>query len=879
MKPPRILIVEDELIVARDISQQLVELGYEPVGICSRGEEAVALATDLKPDLVLMDIKLSGEMDGIEAARQIRSRLNRPVVFLSAFAESETLNRAKLAEPFGYIIKPFSERELRTVVEIALFKHHSETEQRQNQNLLEAILRTARDGYALADRSGRLLEVNAAAESITGYSRAELLALNLADFDARRSRADFLADIERAVSGGGDVIERRLVRKGGAVIEIELSVRYLPAEGGRLVCFFRDVTEERARERDLELKGAALGAAANAIVITDAVGVILWVNAAFSRLTGYSLAEAAGRKPGELLKSGRHDAAFYARMWAEILAGRVWSEEVINRRKDGSLYTEEMTITPVRDAEGAITHFIAIKLDISERKRAEVALSLSEERYRLLFDHNPLPMWLYDVETLQFLAVNEAAVAGYGFTREEFTNLTVESIRPAEDRASFLAQLAQINALPRDARESRHLRKNGAIFPVAIVSRPMEFHGRPARLVVAEDLTEKKALEEQFLRAQRLESLGMLASGIAHDLNNMLAPVLFAAPLLRGSVTTERDLKILDAVERSAERGSNLVRQILSFAHGTSIVARLTQLKHIVRDVVSVLEVTLPKNIVIESHIPSDVWPVVANPTQIHQLVLNLAINARDALPAGGRLRIAMANRPLDLPAANAIPGARAGDWLVIEVSDTGTGIPPNVLPHIWDAFFTTKSENKGTGLGLATVRGIVNAHQGLIQVETAVDQGTTFRVYLPAVREGEQQVDLKPPIPETAAHAELILVVDDDYSVRAIIQTILAQMGYRVLDAGDGVEAIVKFNAHMAEIDLVITDVDMPNLDGVLLARTLHMLNPRLPIIAMSGLSSINETKGQEAELKRHTEAFLTKPFSASQLQAAIHAVFAAKA
>lgn len=876
MSKTRIFVVEDEVIVARDIMQQLGELGYEAVGTCTRGEEALLQVERLRPELVLMDIQLAGATDGIATARLVRERFAVPVVFLTAFAETETLNRAKLSEPFGYILKPFDERELRTVIEIALFKHRSETHERRNRELLSAILQTARDGYWLADIQGRLLEVNAAYEQMSGYARAELLGMNITDLDAAEPAIDLAAFRERIVATQTDRFERRHRRKDGRIIDVEVSAQYLPDEGGRLVCFIRDITLEKAKDRDLELKSAALGAAANAIVITDRRGVIEWANQAFTDLTGYGLGEAIGREPGDLIKSGVHGEDYYQEMWTTILAGKVWRREIVNRNKAGQHYYEEMTITPVRDSSGEVSHFIAIKQDITERKRVLEALRLSEERYRLLFDHNPVPMWLYDVETLRFVAVNETAVRNYGYTEAEFLGMTITQIRPEEDLPRFLENVRTTRDEPLSVAEWRHRRKDGSVLHVEVMSRPLQFNGRAARLVMAADITEKKELQEQFLRAQRLESLGMLASGIAHDLNNMLAPILFAGPLLRTSVSSPRDLRILETLEKSAERGSGLVRQILAFAQGTSAAPRITQLKHIARDVVSIVEASFPKNITLEQQIASNAWPVEANPTQIHQVLLNLCVNARDAMPQGGTLTLRVGNRRLEAEDAAAIPDARAGDWLVLEVADTGTGIPADIVPRIWESFFTTKAPGKGTGLGLATVRSIVTAHLGFVDLETEVGKGTTFRVFLPASRDPDAKgaESGSPFPPPAAAREELILVVDDDASVREIVAAVLAQHGYRVMMCADGIEAIVNYNAKSRDIALVITDVDMPNLGGAILAATLRRLNPQLRIVAMSGLSSAAGAREDVEEIKRHAAAFLPKPFSAADLLAVVHRV-----
>jgi len=425
--------------------------------------------------------------------------------------------------------------------------------------------------------------------------------------------------------------------------------------------------------------------------------------------------------------------------------------------------------------------------------------------------------------------------------------------------------------------EWKHCRKDGTVFPVEIISQNLEFDGRSVWLVMAEDVSEKKELQEQFFRAQRLESLGLLASGIAHDLNNMLAPVLFSAPLLRSQVKTAQDHHILDLLEKSAARGSSLVRQILSIAQGSSSELRTTQVKQIARDVVSVLEVTLPRNITLKTNIITDAWPVDANPTQIHQVLLNLGVNARDAMPSGGQLSFAVLNRKLDDAAAAKIKGGRSGNWLVVEVADTGTGIPEAVLERMWDSFFTTKAEGKGSGLGLATVRSMVELHRGFVEVETVEKKGTVFRVFLPATETVGAGSQSSHPFPAARGRTELIMVVDDDEMVREITQAVLTDFGYRVIAGVDGVEGIVKYSAKALEIDLLITDVDMPNMNGAVLLTTLRRLTPELKIIGMSGMTMSKGESGALQEVQQKANAFLAKPFTAHALLNTVRAVLEA--
>ena len=376
-------------------------------------------------------------------------------------------------------------------------------------------------------------------------------------------------------------------------------------------------------------------------------------------------------------------------------------------------------------------------------------------------------------------------------------------------------------------------------------------------------------MQEQLLRTQRLENLGMLAAGIAHDFNNALAPIIMAGQLLRQYVSDPVAQRLLSTLEKSAGRSIALVRQLLSFAHGTSGHNQLLQARHVLNEVIELAENTFPKSIRVASDLSDDLWPVQGSPTQIHQVFLNLCVNARDAMPEGGELTLTAANCRLDVAAAAEISDARPGVFLAIEVRDTGTGIPPEALARMWEPFYTTKGEGQGTGLGLSTVRGIVQQHAGFVTVQTRAGHGTAFTVYLPAVEEGVAGGAAVPPAELPRGNGELILVVDDEQLVCELTAQTLIGQGYRVVTACDGADAIAVFVARATEVRLLLTDLSMPVIGGGALAHTLRRLQPDLRIIAMSGAGSAPKAAASEL-----MSAFLAKPFQPETLLPLIHRV-----
>lgn len=394
--------------------------------------------------------------------------------------------------------------------------------------------------------------------------------------------------------------------------------------------------------------------------------------------------------------------------------------------------------------------------------------------------------------------------------------------------------------------------------------------GQPVRMIgIHMDITEKKQLEAQFLRAQRLESLGTLASGIAHDLNNILTPILAVVQLLPLKLPNlnNNTQQLLKTLESSAQRGADLIKQILSFARGVEGKRVNLQIHHLLYEIEQIIHQTLPKSIDIHSNIPANLWTISGDTTQLHQVFMNLCVNARDAMPEGGNLQIIAQNFLVDEQYARMHIDAKVGAYVVVTVADSGMGIPPEILHRVFDPFFTTKEVGKGTGLGLSAVLGIVKSHGGFIDVQSEVNKGSVFKVFLPAIES---------PIQETGhdlelltGQQELILVVDDEAAITEITKTTLETYNYRVLTANDGIEAIALYAEYKDEIAGVLMDIMMPTMDGTTIIPLLHRLNPNVYVLAMSGL---NSTEVVSQVQKLGFQGFLSKPFTTKELLWALY-------
>ena len=650
-------------------------------------------------------------------------------------------------------------------------------------------------------------------------------------------------------------------------------------EGGAVITQI-NITERRlAEQRLVDLKTALDNH--DIVSIADAAGKITYVNDKFCAVSKYAREELMGQDH-RIVNSGHHPKEFFRELWQTITSGCLWQGEIKNRAKDGTNYWVATTIVPLLSEDGKTTQFVGIRTDITKHKQQEEQIRVFNEGLQALvaqrtaevrealatLDATADGAYIFDPASLHFTYVNKGALRQLGYTHEELLAMTPFDLNTNHDETAFREMIAPLVRGEKSVLtfESVSHRKGGEKIPVEINLQYVTLAGSSSRFIaIVRDITERHKHELQSRRTQRMESIGTLAGGIAHDLNNALAPIMMSVDLLREQYPGASE--ILDMVEHSSKRGADMVRQLLNFAKGAEGERVVLQPVRIVKEIEKLINGSFPKNIETIVKCDPKLPTVLGDATQLHQVLLNLCVNARDAMPDGGTLTVAAQSILMDEAYASSIPEAKPGRYLLLRVQDTGLGMPPEIVDRIFEPFFTTKTPDKGTGLGLSNVMGIVKGHGGFLQVYSQPGDGSTFNVYLPASAGDDTEHPAKAP-DKFRGQGETILVVDDEPGMREMARALLSRMNFKVVTANDGEDGLMKVAEFHAELQVIITDLHMPNMDGLAFTRALRQKLPDVPVAVTSG--RVDDISASEFK-KLGRVSFLDKPFTEGELVAVL--------
>jgi len=730
------------------------------------------------------------------------------------------------------------------------------TERKQKEEESRTILRTAMDGFWLTDTQGNFLEVNDAYCNLTGYSKDELLSMNIRDLEELETQKETARHILKIMQVGRDRFETRHKCKDGRMIDVEISVNFLERDRGRLFVFIHDITERKQAEealRESEERFRSIVETTNdAIISADSSGTIIFWNKSAENIYGYSSEEAVGKPLSiivpETLQSP-HEEMFHrvAATGKSDFTGQTMESR--SKRKDGSEFPVEISISFWEVGDN--TFFTTLMRDITERKQAEEALRESEERFRSVVETAREGIFNIDSKG-NIIFCNKAAEEMFGYSFDEIMGKPVTILMPPrltenyESRMDEVVSMEQAEILRRKA-ELVGLRKDGTEFPVEHSLSCWETKEGIFYTAILHDIIERKKAEEEKARLEaqlreshKMEAVGLLAGGIAHDFNNILTAIIGYASLLQMKMKEDDPLRpYLEQILTSSQRAASLTQSLLAFGRKQIINPRPVKANDIITKTEKLLVRLIGEDIDLKTILTNEDTTVMADSGQIEQALMNFATNSRDAMPQGGHFMIETQRAVIDDDYVKTNGYGKPGEYMLISISDSGTGMDEKTREKVFEPFFTTKEVGKGTGLGLSMVYGIVKQHNGYINCYSEPGKGTTFKLYLPMHREAVELQETMESAPATIGGTETILVAEDDADARKTTRNILENFGYTILEAVDGEDAVRVFKKNRDTVKLLILDVIMPKKNGKEAYEEIRKLHPRVKALFISGYTA----------------------------------------
>jgi len=878
MREVSVLIVDDDEGVRRTLELILERKGFD-VRTATTGTEALEVAADTAFNVALLDIQLP-DRKGTELVGPLRAiQPHMGQILITGYASTETAVAALNEGADAYVTKPLNIdvvlKEVTKVLErqrLLAEKKEAEEQLRESEERYRSLFTGVPVGLYRTTPRGQVIDANPALVEMLGYpDRATLLGADVeAGFLDAEARARWQARMQQE-----DIVrhfEVRLRRYDGEMIWALDSARAVKGEDGPVAYYegsLQDITERKEAERALQDRVKELRCLY--AVQRDVEQLDLEPGELCRRIMQHvvpamrfpDIAVAAIALEGLLFGDQRFEEALPEGLRADIRVGDEsvgWVSIRYLERKPFLRPAEQKLLTAVADS-------LALWV---ERRRAHAALRKSEVRYRTLFNSANDAIFVHDLKGY-FLEVNDVACQRLGYSREELLQMRAPDIDATAYAAKFEARVSELLRRGYLYIETVHTRRDGTTVPTELSTRIIDYNGEEAVLTVARDVSEREEMERRLRRQERLATLGQLAGGIAHDTNNALMSIMLCAELLQRDPDLPEALsQDVDTILYETSEAADIMRRVLDFSRQAPLETRAIDLGTVVEETLHVLRRVMPESMDIIWEAPEDPFVLRADPSRIHQVIMNLAINARDAMPSGGKLEIGLSSLRMSPDEEPPVSGMESREWIALHVADTGTGLSDEAMEHLFEPFFTTKPEGAGTGLGLAQVYGIVEQHGGHIAVESASGEGARFTVYLPA-HEGEPTSDVpRPPgraVPRGVG--ETVLVVEDERGIRETCARALEGLGYAVLTAADGKQA-VRIVRSGQTLDLVLTDIVMPNMDGLELIRSLQSLAPKVPVVAMTGYVLDERVSNiQEGDYV----PFLHKPIDYESLGEIVHA------